>query len=92
MAAMVGTTLAACAHGEYATVTVSYDDASKDSQAKAWRVFMEALDHCHISGYQDAQPAGPPQRQCKAGDADHCSLFRVTLTYDCVGMGYQTSD
>jgi hypothetical protein len=52
---------------------------------------MEALDRCHFAGYQDAQLEDMPRRACKSGDENKCALFRVTLKYDCIGLGYQTS-
>lgn len=87
---------AACAatgsNAEYKVVSVSYDYAGKDSSPRAWWAFMQALDQCHFAGYEDAQMAGPPERECKQGSSlDDCALFHVTLRYDCYGLGYQTS-
>lgn len=76
---------------EYAVVTVSYQFAGSQESARQWRAFMNALDICHVKGYQDAQPASPPERICKRRSGGRCVLFEVTLSYDCIGMGYQTS-
>ena len=86
--------LAACATGEnaqYKVVSESYELSANDNSVRSWRALMEALDRCHLAGYQDAQLAGMPQRVCKSGDENKCTLFRVTLKYDCIGLGYQTS-
>ena len=86
--------LAACASGQnaqYKVVTVSYEASASDDSARSWRALMEALDRCHLGGYQDAQLADAPQRVCKTGDENNCALFRVTLKYDCIGLGYQTT-
>jgi len=87
-------TLSACAwdgKGGYKIVQVSYDYDDKDQSAREWRAFMDALDRCHIEGYQDAVLASQSPRQCKTGSEGNCSLFEATRKYDCVGMGYQTS-
>jgi hypothetical protein len=92
--ASLGVTLAACAwdgKGRYQVVQVSYDYDNKDQSAHEWRAFMDALDRCHLAGYQDAQLASQSQRQCKAGGEGNCSQFEVTRKYDCFGLGYQTS-
>ncbi len=86
--------LAACASGQnaqYKVVTESYEATANDEGAHSWRALMEALDRCHFAGYQDAQLADMPQRVCKSGDENNCALYRVTLKYDCIGLGYQTS-
>jgi hypothetical protein len=91
---LAGLILAACAAGgnaKYKTVSVSYDYTGKDQSSRAWRAFMEALDQCHISGYEDAQMTGLPQHECKRGSPDNCSLYHATAQYDCFGLGYQTS-
>lgn len=91
-AALAG--LAACVSGQNAqnkVVTVSYESPADEEAVRSWRAFMEALDRCHFAGYQDAQLADMPQRACKSGDESKCALFRVTLKYDCIGLGYQTS-
>lgn len=75
----------------YKVITVSYDYAGKDKSTRGWRAFMEALDRCHLSGYQDAQLAKAPQSQCKQLKENGCAQYHVTLDYDCIGMGYQIS-
>ncbi|HKD47689.1 MAG TPA: YecR family lipoprotein [Rhizomicrobium sp.] len=85
--------LASCADGrnsQYKTVTVSYTYSGNDKQAREWRAFMDALDSCHLAGYQDALPADPPQQRCKVGDENNCSVFEAARNYECVGLGYQT--
>ena len=55
--ASLGVTLAACAwdgNGGYQVVQVSYDYDNKDQSAREWRAFMDALNRCHLAGYQDA--------------------------------------
>ena len=92
--ASLSATLGACAefgNGAYHVIQVSYDYDSKDQSAREWRAFMDALDRCHMAGYQDAQLASQSPRQCKAGGESNCSLFEVTRKYDCFGLGYQTS-
>jgi hypothetical protein len=94
MIAASSVTLAGCAwdgKGGYQVVQVSYDYANKDQSAREWRAFMDALDRCHLAGYQDAQLASESPRQCKLGGEGNCSLFEVTRKYDCFGLGYQTS-
>lgn len=75
----------------YATVTASYEYARPDRSAREWHAFMNALDRCHIAGYQDAQPARPPLIVCKNSGETGCNLYHATQEYDCIGMGYQTS-
>jgi hypothetical protein len=92
--ASLSATLAACAwdgNGGYQVVQVSYDYDNKDQSAREWRAFMDALNRCHLAGYQDAQLASQSPRQCKAGGEGNCSLFEVTRKYDCFRLGYQTS-
>ena len=72
-------------------VTVSYAWPVQEDELHRWRALMEALDLCHFAGYRDAQLAGEPERVCESGDANTCAMFRVTLRYDCIGLGYQTS-
>ena len=86
--------LACCASGsnaQYQRVTVFYEYKHVDQTDRAWHAFMEALDRCHFAGYQDAQPADKPRRSCESGTEASCALFRVTVDYDCIGLGYQTS-
>lgn len=75
----------------YKVVTVSYDYIGKDQTDRRWTAYMQALDRCHISGYQDAQLAAPPLSQCQEHSQNRCLQFHVTVDYDCIGMGYQTS-
>src|ERR1700722_9300816 len=94
IAMAICTSLAGCAvdrNAGYKVVTVSYDYAGKDKSAPAWRAFMDALDRCHIAGYQNAQPVAAPRQQCEAGDRNNCTKTHVSEDYDCIGLGYQTS-
>ena len=69
------------------SMTITYD--AHDQRTREWNAFMKALDQCHGGGFADAQPAGPPERQCVESGPDGCRLSQARLSWDCIGMGYQ---
>jgi len=86
-----------CVGQGYAVVTVSYQYEvtgqyqESDQSARQWRAFLDALDQCHREGYQDAAPAAPAATVCDTAAENGCTRFRATASYDCYGLGYQTS-
>jgi len=60
-----------------------------EEQANQWKALMAALDICHQAGFTDAQRAQAPQIRCLESDSGGCSRFATTLSWDCIGMGYQ---
>jgi YecR-like lipoprotein len=72
-------------------VTVSYRYGESDESTRQWRALLNALDQCHLKGYKDAQPVSPPETICEKAGESSCLRFRATVSYDCFGMGYQTS-
>lgn len=49
---------------------------------------MTAMDKCHASGFNNAEPAGPPETVCMQASPDNgCVSYHVTQVYDCIGMG-----
>jgi hypothetical protein len=75
----------------YRVVQVSYQFEADNRQTREWRALLHALDECHLHGYQDAQPVGPPQTICQETVAQKCVRFQASVSYDCIGMGYQTA-
>jgi hypothetical protein len=71
----------------YKTVQASYDYVGDNKRTREWRAEMTALDKCHQSGFNNAEPAGPPQTTCMQGSANGCVNFHVTQVYNCFGMG-----
>lgn len=89
--------VAGCATGRtlrhpYPVATVSYEYAPADRSQRQWRAKLTALDECHMKGYQDAEPKGPPQTVCEKSGARSCTVYRASIAYDCIGMGYQDGD
>jgi hypothetical protein len=80
-----------CVGQSYAVVTVSYQYDESDQSTRQWRAFLNALDKCHNAGYQDAAPAAPAATVCETVAQNGCTRFRATISYDCYGLGYQTS-
>jgi hypothetical protein len=62
-----------------------------EERARQWDALMAALDICHRSGFTDAQRAQPPQVRCLDSSSGSCRRFAATLSWDCIGMGYQTN-
>lgn len=75
------------ADSSYKTVQMSYDYGGSNKQTRQWRALMLALDKCHASGFNNADPAGPPQIMCMENGTDGCLSYHATQTYDCMGMG-----
>jgi hypothetical protein len=78
-------------NGGYLAVTADITYGVSDRRAREWNALMAALDRCHGQGYVDAQPAGPPETHCLESGPDGCRRFAAHLSWDCVGMGYQTN-
>jgi len=76
----------------YPVATVSYEYAPADRSQRQWRARLTALDECHMKGYLDAEPKGPPQTLCEKSGTRSCSLYKASIAYDCIGMGYQDGD
>jgi hypothetical protein len=74
------------ADSSFKTVQSSYDYSGDNRRTREWRSMMTALDKCHQSGFNNAEPAGPPQTTCMQGSIDGCSSYHATQVYDCVGM------
>ena len=60
-------------------------------QARQWDALMAALDICHRDGFTDAQRAQVPQVRCLDSGPGGCTRFAATLSWDCIGMGYQSN-
>jgi hypothetical protein len=83
-------------NGGYKVVRESYDygipdqrNSIQDQRSQQWNSQSAALESCHQSGFTNAEPAAPPQTSCMSRSADSCTRWHATITYDCVGMGWQ---
>lgn len=74
------------------TVDLSYSlGAFEKAQIDMVRAQSDALARCKAWGYTAAEPFGGEKRQCQAFDPYvNCSLWTVTVTYQCTGANTPT--
>jgi hypothetical protein len=76
----------------YLVVNTDITYGVSDRSAREWRALMTALDRCHGQGYVDAQRTGTPETQClEENGPDGCRRFAAHISWDCIGMGYQSN-
>jgi hypothetical protein len=75
----------------YKVVAADITYGPGDKRDREWNALMKAMDTCHNSGFTDAQPAVPPKTQCLESGPNGCTRFAAHLTFDCIGMGYQSN-
>lgn len=88
IAVLVSLALAECASGNladrgYTVISVTYQYTDENRLAREWRALLTAQDECYTSGFQYAQPTGPPQIISDRGmTAEH----RATRSFYCIGF------
>jgi hypothetical protein len=68
------------------TVTESYEYSDLERPVVNWEKGQRAaLEKCAAWGYTSAQAFGGAKTQCEAANAYGCTLYRVTVEYQCTG-------
>jgi len=95
IALLLAVALASCAPQQtndgYRVETADITYGPNDRRDQEWHALMKAMDSCHAGGFSDAQPDRPPQTRCIEQGPGGCTRYAAHLTYDCIGMGYQSN-
>jgi hypothetical protein len=95
-ALILGLAICACAARHtgddgYKVVQQDVTYGPNEKRDREWRALMVATDECHQSGFTDAQPTAAPQTRCLDIGESGCVRFSAHLSWDCIGMGYQSN-